>query len=150
DQLARIARLVGWTPLAAAYTVGLDVAAGRPLAALVKLLMVAATVAGLLWWWSRTLESALVGAASAGAARPRRPSRAGPGDRLLPRLVGLPRARTGAMVARELRSWWRDAKRRASLIAVAVIAVLAPILAGFEAFRVSDSAEMSLGMGQLG
>src|SRR5690606_17317753 len=70
DQLARIARLVGWTPLAAAYTVGLDVAAGRPLAALVKLLMVAATVAGLLWWWSRTLESALVGAASAGAARP--------------------------------------------------------------------------------
>src|SRR5690606_5972858 len=28
--------------------------------------------------------------------------------------------------------------------------VLAPILAGFEGFRVSDSAEMSLGMGQLG
>jgi len=150
DQLARIARLVGWTPLAAAYTVGLDVAAGRPLAALVKLLMVAATVAGLLWWWSRTLESALVGAASAGAARPRRPSRAGPVAQLLPRLVGLPPTRTGAMVARELRYWWRDAKRRANLIAVAVIAVLAPILAGFEGFRVSDSAEMSLGMGQLG
>src|SRR5690606_34594906 len=66
DQLTRIARVVGWTPLAGAYTVGIEVAEGRPLAALAKLLVVAASVAGLLWWWSRTLESAQVGAASAG------------------------------------------------------------------------------------
>lgn len=151
DQLVRAARVVGWTPLAAAYTVGIEVAEGRPLAALAKLLMVAVTVAALLWWWSRTLESALVGAASAGPARPARPARGGAVAQLLPRLPGLPPTRTGAMVARELRYWWRDAKRRANLIAVAVIAVVAPIAAGFGRLQVGpDSAGVSFGMSQLG
>ena len=151
DQLTRIARVVGWTPLAGAYTVGIEVAEGRPLAALAKLLVVAASVAGLLWWWSRTLESAQVGAASAGPARPSRPARAGAVAQLLPRLPGLPPTRTGALIARELRYWWRDAKRRANLTAVAVIAVMAPLLAGFGRLQVEPgSAGVSLGMSQLG
>jgi ABC-2 type transport system permease protein len=62
DRLAAVAEVIGWTPLAAPYTVGYDVAEGRPAAALAKLLITAVAVAGLLWWWSRSLESAMLGA----------------------------------------------------------------------------------------
>lgn len=129
DQLAAVARVIGWTPLAAPYTVGIEIAAGRPVAALAKLAITAAAVLGLLWWWSRTLEPAMVGAASAGPARQLRRGQGGPVAQLFPRLLsGLPVTAAGAMVARELRYWWRDAKRRANLITVAVIGVLVPVL----------------------
>jgi len=129
DRLAAVARVVGWTPLAAPYTVGIEVAEGRPVAALAKLLITAAAVAGLLWWWGRSLEPAMVGAATAGPARAARPARAGPVAQLFPRLLpGLPVTATGALVAREVRYWWRDAKRRANLITVAAIGVLVPAL----------------------
>jgi ABC-2 type transport system permease protein len=129
DRLAAVARGIGWTPLAAPYTVGIDLAEGRPGAALAKLAITAAAVLGLLWWWSRSLEPAMVGAATAGPAPAARPGRAGAVAQLFPRqLPGLPVTAAGAMVARELRYWWRDAKRRANLITVAVIGVLVPVL----------------------
>jgi ABC-2 type transport system permease protein len=129
DQLAAVARVVGWTPIGAPYTVGIEVAEGRPLAALAKLAIVAATVAGLLWWWSRSLESAMVGAVSAGPARAARPAGTGAVAQLLPRVLpGLPATAFGAMVAREVRYWWRDAKRRANVISVAVVGVLVPVI----------------------
>jgi ABC-2 type transport system permease protein len=50
---------------------------------------------------------------------------------LFPRLLpGLRPTAFGAMVAREVRYWWRDAKRRANLITIAVVAVLVPLIAG--------------------
>jgi ABC-2 type transport system permease protein len=129
DRLAAIARVVGWTPLAAPYTVGIEVTEGRPAAALAKLAITAVTVAGLLWWWSRTLESAMVGAADSGPARAGRAGRAGSVAQLLPRLLpGLPASPFGAIVAREARYWWRDAKRRANLITAGVIGVLIPVI----------------------
>jgi ABC-2 type transport system permease protein len=129
DQLAAIARVVGWTPFGAPYTVGIEVAQGRPVAGLAKLVITAGAVLGLVWWWSRTLEPAMVGAASAGPARAGRPGRAGPVAQLFPRLLpGLPATGFGAMVAREVRYWWRDAKRRANLITIVAIGMLVPVL----------------------
>ena len=45
--------------------------------------------------------------------------------RLLP---WLPRNRFGALVSRELRYWWRETRRRASLITFAVVGVFLPVM----------------------
>jgi ABC-2 type transport system permease protein len=130
ERLRGPARVLGWTPLAAPYTIGVDVAEGRAWAVPLKLLITAATIALLLWWWSRTLESAMLGAASAG--RPKVVAGASPASavaQLFPRsMPWLPRTRYGALVAREARYWWRDARRRAGLITFAVIGVVLPVM----------------------
>ena len=64
----RVARILGWTPLAAGFLAPYDVVDGRPLLAVVRLAIVAACVVGALWWWSRTLESAMLGVSSGGTA----------------------------------------------------------------------------------
>src|SRR5690606_30964593 len=84
--------------------------------------------AGLLWWWSRSLESALTGAASATPTRSR-----ATGDRatglLLPRaLPWLRPTPGGALVAREVRYVWRDAKRRSNMITIVVVGLFLPVL----------------------
>jgi ABC-2 type transport system permease protein len=127
DRLADVAGVVGWTPLGAPYTVGIEIADGRPLAGLAKLAITAAAVGGLLWWWSRSLESAMVGAETGSAAR-REAVQGGAVAQLFPRLLRLPTSGFGAMVAREVRYWWRDAKRRANLISIVVIGVLVPVI----------------------
>ena len=129
DRLTGVARVVGWTPFGAPWTAGIDVAEGRALAAVVKLLITAATIGVLLLWWSRSLESAMVGAASAGPARAPRGVVGGAVAQLFPRAVGWARRdRFGALVARECRYWWRDARRRANLITVAVVGVFVPVM----------------------
>ena len=48
---------------------------------------------------------------------------------LFPRVAGwAPRNRFGALVAREARYWWRDARRRANLITIAVVGVFVPVM----------------------
>ena len=127
NTVAAVAEVLGWTPLGAPYSLGLDVAAGRPWAVPLKLLIVLAAVAGLVWWWSATLERAMLGTASTGrraasgspaVARP-------PVERLLFRR--LPRSRFGALVAREMRYWWRENRRRAALITFSVVGVFVPV-----------------------
>ncbi|RKF24260.1 ABC transporter permease [Micromonospora globbae] len=129
SRLTGVAEVVGWTPLGAPWTVGIDVAEGRAWAAPVKLLITALTLVVLLVWWSRSLESAMTGAASTGRA----PAKAGPTGgavaQLFPRAAGwAARDRFGAMVARDARYWWRDARRRANLITVAVVGLFVPVL----------------------
>jgi ABC-2 type transport system permease protein len=127
-----IAEVVGWTPVGAPYTVGLDVAAGRAWAVPVKLVIVLVTVGGLLWWWSRTLEHAMAGAATAGGRRGAAATRTdgrGPVDQLLFRWW--PRSRFGALMARETRYWWRETRRRAALITLAVAGVFLPLSSAF-------------------
>jgi ABC-2 type transport system permease protein len=124
--------VVGWTPLAAPYLLVSDVADGAYGAAAGRLGIGAGTVALLLWWWSRSLESAMVGAVSGGTARSRRELAGGPVAQLFPRpLAGLPRTPYGALVAREARYWWRDARRRASLITLGVVGVFIPLMTSF-------------------
>jgi ABC-2 type transport system permease protein len=142
ERLRGPARVLGWTPLAAPYTIGVDVAEGRAWAVPLKLLITAATIALLLWWWSRTLESAMLGAASAG--RPKVVAGASPASavaQLFPRsMPWLPRTRYGALVAREARYWWRDARRRAGLITFAVIGVVLPVMINISSGGLSSGA----------
>ncbi|WNM42042.1 ABC transporter permease [Micromonospora halotolerans] len=130
DRLTGVARVVGWTPFGAPWTAGVDVAEGQAGAAVLKLLIGAAAIGVLLLWWSGSLESAMVGAASAGPSRDRRGAVAGAAvAQLFPRAVGWARRdRFGALVARECRYWWRDARRRANLITVAVVGIFVPVM----------------------
>ncbi|TDC41051.1 ABC transporter permease [Micromonospora sp. KC213] len=140
DRLVEVAAVVGWTPFGAPWTVGLDVAGGRAWAVPVKLLITAAAIGALLLWWSRSLESAMVGAAGAAPAKPRRGPVGGAVGQLFPRVLGgVRRDRFGALVARECRYWWRDARRRANLITLAVVGVFVPVLVnlGGNGFAVS-------------
>jgi ABC-2 type transport system permease protein len=124
DTVATIARVLGWTPFGAPYSVGLDVVAGRLWAVPVKLLIVLIVVGGLLRWWAATVERAMLGAVSAsGGSAGARAGR--PIDLLLFR--GLPRTRFGALVAREMRYWWRETRRRTGLIMIIVAGVIVPI-----------------------
>jgi ABC-2 type transport system permease protein len=128
-QLAGVAEVVGWTPIAAPYTMGMDVVQGRVWAVPIKLLITAVTIGALLWWWSRSLESAMLGAAGEGqiARRPGIPGTAV--AQLFPRpLRWLRQDRYGALVARETRYWWRDTRRRASLITFAVVGIFVPVM----------------------
>lgn len=128
EQLTTIARIIGWTPLAAPYTLGYDLAEGAPVPAAAKLAITAAAIAGMLWWWSRSVESAMAGAASSGGSTRRTgPNHSSPVSLLFPRGWCLPHTAFGAVAARELRYWWRDARRRANLITIAVIGVFLPV-----------------------
>ncbi|MEU6202875.1 ABC transporter permease [Micromonospora musae] len=129
ERLDGIAEVIGWTPLGAPWTAGIDLAEGRGWAAPVKLLISALTVLALLAWWSRSLESAMVGTASGGATRAKGGPAGGAVSQLFPRAVGwAARDQFGALVAREARYWWRDARRRANLITIAVVGIFVPVL----------------------
>ncbi|MEV1321101.1 ABC transporter permease [Micromonospora arborensis] len=129
DRLAGVATVLGWTPLGAPWTAGIDVAQGRVWAAPVKLLITVASLGVLLAWWSRSLESAMVGAVSAGKAPVQRGATGGAVAQLFPRIAGWARRdRFGTLVAREARYWWRDARRRANLITIAVVGIFVPVL----------------------
>ncbi|MGK5442584.1 ABC transporter permease [Micromonospora sp. URMC 105] len=148
DRLTGVAEVVGWTPFGAPWTVGVDVAEGRAWAVPVKLLITAVTVGLLLLWWSRSLESAMVGAASAAPAKSRRGPAGGPVAQLFPRVLAWTgRDRFGALVAREARYWWRDARRRANLISVAVVGVFVPVMVnlGGPQFAAEEGPDLTAG-----
>ena len=126
DRIAGVARVVGWTPLGAPYSMGLDVVDGRLWAVPVKLVIVVAAIGGLLWWWSTTVERAMVGTTTAAAGKPRAARAGTPVTQLVFRW--LPPTRFGALVARETRYWWRETRRRASLITFTVVGIFLPVM----------------------
>lgn len=122
----RLARVLGWTPLSAGFVAPYDIADGRPLLAVARLAIVAGTLVALLWWWSRTMESAMVGASAGPVVRA---ARGGAVSALMPRILGA--VRPGpftAIVAQELRYWSRDARRRAGLISITVGGAVVPVV----------------------
>ncbi|RKN46246.1 ABC transporter permease [Micromonospora endolithica] len=132
DRLVPVAEVIGWTPFGAPWTAGIDLAEGRTWAAPVKLLVTAVTIVALLAWWSRSLESAMLGAVSSGPASTTKATAGGPVAQLFPGAARwLRRDRFGALVARETRYWWRDARRRANLITLAVIGLFVPAMVNF-------------------
>ena len=128
-----VAEVVGWTPFGAPYTAGIEIAAGRAWAGVLKLAIAVVAIGLLMWWWSRSLESAMVGATSTGRARAgRAPDATTAIADLFPAAVRwAPRNRFGALLAREVRYWWRDARRRANLITFAVVALFVSALVNF-------------------
>ncbi|GIF46896.1 ABC-2 type transport system permease protein [Asanoa ferruginea] len=125
------AEIAGWTPFGAPYTAGFEVASGRWWAALLKIVISVVAIVVLMWWWSRTLESAMVGTVSAGPAA--KQVRAGaPVAQLFPGVLWWARrGPLGAVLAREVRYWWRDARRRANLITFAVAALFVSAMVNF-------------------
>jgi ABC-2 type transport system permease protein len=127
DRLLAAARVVAWTPLGAPYAIGLDVAAGRWGPAAARLLIVTATIGLLLRWWAATLPAAMLG----GSASVRASETATAGGGLVPApLRGLRSGRFAGILARELRYWWRDPRRRSGLVSVLVVAIVLPLVYG--------------------
>ncbi|MFC0029848.1 ABC transporter permease [Micromonospora chaiyaphumensis] len=147
DRLTGVARVVGWTPFGAPWTAGVEVAEGHAAAGGLKLLITVAAIGVLLLWWSRSLESAMVGAVSSGPSRDRRGTVAGAAvGQLFPRAVGWARRdRFGALVARECRYWWRDARRRANLITVAVVGIFVPVMVNLGGSRLATDGGAAFG-----
>jgi ABC-2 type transport system permease protein len=138
SQAMGVARVFSWTPLGAPYVLPFDVAAGNWGAFALRVLITAGTIAALLWWWSSTLESAMIGISSTGPGRAVRSRRSGGATAALvpwwmPRFAA--RGTFGAIVSREWLSWWRDARRRASLVSVLIASGVLPIALRFAGGR---------------
>ncbi|HEY1488743.1 MAG TPA: ABC transporter permease, partial [Micromonosporaceae bacterium] len=126
--LLRVVRVLGWTPFAAGFVAPYDVIGGHWPVALQRLGVLVAGVALMLWIWSATFADAMVGTASAGRTATR-VTRGGAVASLVPRwlrhgTVGAYRA----IVARELRYWVRDNRRRIALISSALSGVTVPLI----------------------
>lgn len=114
--LPELGATLSWTPLGAAWSLGGEVAAGRPGAAAVKLVIAAATLAVLAWCWKLLLERALVNPPYAGSG-----SRKGGKMGLFDLLPATP---AGAVTARALTYWLRDPRYSGSLVVVPLLPVL--------------------------
>jgi ABC-2 type transport system permease protein len=145
--VARVADVVAWTPFGAPYSVGLDVAAGRGWAVPVKLALVLVTIGLVLWWWSTTLERAMLGSVGRSGPREQAASARRPVAQLVPRW--LPRTPFGALTAREMRYWWRETRRRASLITFSVVGVFLPVFIGVSSGSTGPPAGMLVFVGAL-
>jgi ABC-2 type transport system permease protein len=110
--LSTIAATLSWTPLGAAFAFPGDAAAGQWGAAFVKLLIAAGTL-GLIWkGWESLVAKMLVTPGRAASAKSYR----GLGwfDRM-------PHTATGAIAARSLTYWGRDARYWMSLIMIPIV-----------------------------
>ena len=133
DQAVRVAEVLAWTPLGAAYALPYDVAGGRWELAGARVAIVAGAAALLLWWWARTLESAMLASNSGGVIRGSSTRTRGAVSELVPRWLRR-LVRSGpfaAIVARELRFWWRDGRRRPALVSIVVASAVIPVALGF-------------------
>ena len=115
DRLPGWAAVLSWTPLGAVWAIPGDVAAGRWGAALLRLLIVLATLAVLVGLARFALDRALADAAG-GAARATGRSVAGIGA-----LDRFPATPWGAVAARCLIYWLRDPRYSASLLMIPAI-----------------------------
>lgn len=138
----RAGEIIGWTPLGWAWAVPGDVAQGRYVVALARLVLAALLALGLAAWWRWALDRALVapimGQGDADQVR---------SSPLVERLFGTsPR---GAIAARIVRSWRRDSRAMVQLGTLAVIPVLmvAPVFVGGGAQSRGDALPMLLSTG---
>lgn len=127
--LRPLANVLGWTPLALPMRALVAANHGRILAAIGELALSALTVLGVVWWWSHSLERIATSPEATGSSRSAaRSAPATPAQRTDPLfgslLAFLPRNRTGAVAAREIRITWRDPRRRVQVIST----VLFPFL----------------------
>jgi len=122
-QIVGIIDAVSWTPLAAAWSVPGDLAAGSPLAALAKFAIALATLAILWLLWNRSLSASLVAPAARTASRRAKAGKLG--------LFGvMPATPFGATWARSLTTWLRDMRYLRQLLFVPFFPVLMLIYSG--------------------
>jgi ABC-2 type transport system permease protein len=142
--LRPLANVVGWLPIALPMRAMVAARDGRLVVAIGELALGGATVVALGWWWAHSLER--IATAPEPAATRTRTTRAAPSgglpgaekqaDPLFGSLLGwLPRNRTGAVAAREVRVSWRDPRRRVQVMSTLLFPFL--VMAGIVARGVS-------------
>jgi ABC-2 type transport system permease protein len=145
------AHVVSWLPPVLPVRAMAAAGGGHWAAALLELAGGFATLAALLAWWSRALDSVMTTAETPPSSRDLAPAvalHARRGRQPLPLfdpgLDALPRTRTGVVAARELRYTWREPRRRVQLVSGMVIpfVLLAGVLSrgGLEQHRIVFSA----------
>ncbi|WP_159501521.1 hypothetical protein [Microbacterium sp. 18062] len=125
DPLERITGIVtalSWTPLAAAWAVPGDLAAGAVAPAVLKLLIAAATLVLLWWLWRRSLVAALVSPSRSTSARVK------PGK--LGWIGRVPTGATGATWGRAQVYWLHDPRYLRQLLVVPIFPVLMLVYSG--------------------
>ncbi|MGW0035028.1 transporter [Streptomyces sp. NPDC003314] len=121
------ASVLGWLPPAAAIAAVDAASSGDHAVAAVRLLITAAGLAGLLYWWRRSLvrlmvepDGSTIGASPEAGVRGK-----DGGTGLLGRM--LPGGRTGAVMERSLRYVWRDPKTKAAWVTSLALGLIVPV-----------------------
>ncbi|MGW8667307.1 transporter [Streptomyces niveus] len=120
-----VADVVRWLPPASAIGAVDSVSDGAYGSAAVQLLLSLAALAGLLYWWQRSLVKLMTapdGSTIAAAAGPARKESASGLGRLLPE------GRTGTVMHRSLLYVWRDPKTKAAWITSLAIGLIVPLV----------------------
>ncbi|MGW6511664.1 transporter [Streptomyces niveus] len=120
-----VADVVRWLPPASAIGAVDSVSDGAYGQAAVQLLLSLAALAGLLYWWQRSLVKLMTapdGSTIAAAAGPARKESASGLGRLLPE------GRTGTVMRRSLLYVWRDPKTKAAWITSLAIGLIVPLV----------------------
>ncbi|MBD8044307.1 transporter [Arthrobacter sp. Sa2BUA2] len=116
DFLGRLAEVLAWTPLGAAWAIPGDIAQGSPGTAAARFAISVLFLAVAAWAWQALLQRALVTPAHSAAARR--------GAGKLGLFSRFPATPTGAVAARALTYWIRDPRYSISLIIVPVMAAV--------------------------
>ncbi|MEV8427108.1 transporter [Streptomyces niveus] len=120
-----VADVVRWLPPASAIGAVDSVSDGAYGSAAVQLLLSLAALAGLLYWWQRSLVKLMTapdGSTIAAASGPARKESASGLGRLLPE------GRTGTVMRRSLLYVWRDPKTKAAWITSLAIGLIVPLV----------------------
>lgn len=134
-RFADAAAVLGWTPLAAAWSAPAEAAAGSWIAALAKLAMAAATLALLVWLWDGVLTASTVA--------PARPSARAVRSGALHLFGRMPTGGVGATWARSLTAWLRDPRYLRQLLVVPLFPVVFAFAGGVDGWLFGASAVMA-------
>ncbi|WP_260636187.1 transporter [Streptomyces angustmyceticus] len=126
--LEPVGTVLRWVPPASAVGAVEDAGHGAYGRALAGLALTAVALAGLLWWWQRTLTTLMTAPDSSTLQAVEKDSARGAGteERGLARL--LPDGRTGAVVLRTLRYAWRDPKSKMAWATALGVGLLVPVV----------------------
>lgn len=122
------AEVVRWVPPASAVGAVDSASQGSYGRALAQLLLSAAALGALLWWWERSLNRLMTapdGSTVAAAGPSRAKGRADGGSRLS---ALWPQGRTGPVMQRSLRYVTRDPKTKAAWVTALAIGLIVPLL----------------------
>ncbi|MEU9295308.1 transporter [Streptomyces sp. NPDC048266] len=126
------AAVVDWLPPAAAIGAVDAASEGDYVSAAARLLLTAASLVALVYWWQRSLvrlmtepDGSTIGAASEAGAREK-----SAGSGRLGRM--LPAGRDGAVMERSLRYMWRDPKTKAAWVTSLALGLIVPLFNAFQ------------------
>ncbi|MER6912418.1 transporter [Streptomyces sp. NPDC000594] len=128
--LEPVAEIVRWLPPASAVGAIDSASRGSTAVALLQLALTALTLAGLLWWWERSLTRLMTSPddSTVAAVEPAKEHREGPSA--LSRL--LPEGRAGTAAERTLRYVWRHPKLKAGWVTGLALGLFIPLMNAFQ------------------